>query len=131
MATIISTAAAPLTTPLQMLPVTVTDMLGALAYHTEITGADAVEVAELLGIDFAQAPFSVEDLLLGLEVERDIEYECAPSMVDAPDEDLVDLGSAAVAHLQQQPDYYTWLAQPHAPGDPTPARYVHADVGTD
>lgn len=130
MATTISTVAAQVS-PAHQQPSSVTDMLSAMAYHSELTGADAVEIAEVLGIDFAQAPFSVEDLLLGLEVERDLEYECAPSMVDASDDDLVDLGKVAVTRLQEQPDYYTWLAQAHAPGDPTPARYVHADVGTD
>lgn len=131
MTTTIDAATIQTTTGLPVLPVTISDMLSAVAYHTELTGADAVEIAELLGIDFAQVPYSVEDLLLGLEIESEIGNECAPSMVDAPDDDLVDLGKVAARYLQEQSDYYTWLAQPHAPGDPTPAQYAHADVGTD
>jgi hypothetical protein len=99
--------------------------------QSELTGSEVVEVAELLGIDFAIAPFSVEDLQLGLEVELEIEHECAPSMVDALDEDLVELGMVAVANLQERPDYYTQLTQAHAPGDPPPPRHEHAEVGTD
>jgi hypothetical protein len=131
MTTTINAAAVQATTGLPVPPVTIVDLLSAVAYHAELTGADAAEIAELLGIDFAQVPYSVEDLLLGLEIESEIGNECAPSMVDAPDDDLVDLGRVAARHLQEQSDYYTWLAQAHAPGDPTPARYAHADVGTD
>jgi hypothetical protein len=99
--------------------------------QSELTGSEVVEVAELLGIDFAIAPFSVEDLQLGLEVELEIGHECAPSMVDALDEDLVELGMIAVANLQDRSDYYTQLAQAHAPGDPSLPRHEHAEVGTD
>jgi len=103
----------------------------APSHQGDLTGAEVVEVAELLGIDFAAAPFSADDLQLGLEVERELEYDCAPAMDDWPGDDLVELGKVAVGHLQEQPDYYVWLARAHAPGDPAPARYAHAEVGTD
>ena len=103
----------------------------AFSLPGHVAGAEAVEVAELLGIDFTASLFGIEDLRLGLEVERDLGSDCAPSMVDLADDDLVELGKVAVAHLLDQPDYYTWLTQPHAPGDPTPPQYRHADVGTD
>jgi hypothetical protein len=99
--------------------------------QSELTGCEVVEVADLLGVDFAIAPFSVEDLQLGLEVELEIEHECAPSMVDALDDDLVDLGMIAVANLQERSDYYTQLTQAHAPGDPPQPRHEHAGVGAD
>jgi hypothetical protein len=99
----------------------------------ELTAAEVVEVAELLGIDFAMAPFSLEDLQQGIEVELDLEMEvdCLPSVDDWLEEDLVEVGKIAVGHLREQPDYYTWLAQAHAPGDAMPPQYAHADVGTD
>jgi Protein of unknown function (DUF5661) len=99
--------------------------------QSELTGSEVVEVAELLGVDFAIAPFSVEDLQLGLEVELEIGHECAPSMVDALDEDLVELGMVAVANLRERSDYYTRLTRAQAPGDPPLPRHEHADVGSD
>ena len=103
----------------------------APSHQTDLSGADVVEVAEVLGIDFAAAPFSVEDLQLGLEVEMELEQECAPSVVDLLDEDLVDLGKIAVVNLQEHPDYYARLTQAHAPGDPSPCAHHYADLGTD
>jgi hypothetical protein len=108
-----------------------TAFLAASAHHGDLKGAEVVEVAELLGIDFAAAPFSVEDLQVGMEVELDLGYECAPSMVDALDEDLVEIGKVAVAHLQERSDYYRQLTAAHAPGDPPALRHRHADVGGD
>jgi len=112
-------------------PTMVVDAVCTPSHQNELSGAEVVEVAELLGIDFAAAPFSIEDLQQGLAVELEVEYDCAPAMDDGPDDDLVELGKVAVGHLREQPDYYTWLARAHAPGDPTPPQYVHVDVGTD
>jgi hypothetical protein len=101
------------------------------AHPGTVAGAAVVEVADLLGIDFAVAPFTVEDLQLGLEVERELEDECTPSMVDLLDDDLMELGKIAVANLQERSDYYTRLSQAQAPGDPPMPRHQLADVGTD
>jgi hypothetical protein len=103
----------------------------ASAHPSTVAGAEVVEVADLLGIDFSVAPFTVEDLRLGLEVEREIEDDCTPSMVDLLDDDLVDLGKIAVANLQERSDYYTCLTQAQAPGDPPMPAHQHADVGAD
>ena len=100
-------------------------------HQSDLTGAEVVEVAELLGIDFAAAPFNAQDLQVGMEVELELGYECTPSMVDALDEDLIDVGKVAVAHLQERSDYYRQLTQAHAPGDPPVPQYRHADVGGD
>ena len=113
-------------------PETVVAAVCAPSHQSELTGADVVEVAELLGIDFAAAPFSVEDLQIGMEVELELEHECTPSMVDAIDDDLVEVGKIAVANLQERSDYYTQLTQAHAPGDPPILHQLpHADVGSD
>lgn len=112
-------------------PETVVAAVCAPSHQSELAGADVVEVAELLGIDFAAAPFSVEELQLGMEVELEIGYECAPSMVDVIDDDLVEVGKVAVANLQEQSDYYRQLTQAHAPGDPSPTHLRSADLGGD
>lgn len=103
----------------------------APSHQSILAAADVVDLADLLGIDFAVAPFTVEDLQLGLEVEREIGDECAPSMVDVLDDDLVELGKIAVANLHERSDYYTRLTQAQAPGDPPSLHLQHAGVGTD
>ena len=90
--------------------------------------ADVVDVAEQLGIDFAVAPFSIQQLHLGMAVEADQRTtDCA----DLLDEDVLELGKIAVINLQRQPDYYAQLTVAHAPGDLVAMAYDHADVGTD
>ena len=103
----------------------------APSHQSDLSGADVLDVAELLGIDFAAAPFSVEDLQLAIEVELELENECTPSMVDTLDDDLVEVGKVAVAHLRDRSDYYSQMTQVHAPGDPPLPRFEHADVGAD
>jgi hypothetical protein len=103
----------------------------APTHQSDLSGAEVVEVAELLGIDFAAAPFSAEDLQVGMEVELEIGHECTPSMVDIIDEDLVEIGKIAVINLQDRTDYYSQLTQPHAPGDPPMQPHRNADVGGD
>ena len=131
MATSTSIHTASLADTLAEQPATVVAAVCAPSHHTDLTGADVVEVAELLGIDFAAAPFSAEDLQVGMEVELELGYECTPSMVDIIDEDLMELGKIAVANLQEQPDYYTQLSKPQAPGDLQVQPLRNAGVGCD
>jgi hypothetical protein len=112
-------------------PAMVVAAVCAPSHQSELTGAEIVEVAELLGIDFAAAPFTVEELQAGIELELELEYECAPSMIDALDGDLVEIGKIAVAHLQERSDYYRQLTQAHAPGDPPVAQHRNADLAGD
>lgn len=122
------------TTPLDdvlALPSEAVAAVCAPSHQVDLTGADVVEVAELLGIDFAAAPFTIEDLQLGMEMELELGADCTPSMSDAIDDDLVELGMVAAANLQEQPDFYIRLSQAHAPGDPAPAHHHHPEVGTD
>src|SRR3954470_13820154 len=125
MATNTSTSTNP-TRPADILAARPTDgvaAVGAPGHRSDLTCADVLDVADLLGIDFAMAPFSVEELQLGINVELDIGHECAPSVVDLLDDDLVELGMVAVANLQERADYYTQLTRAHAPGDPPTPRY--------
>ena len=116
---------------LAALPAPLFDELRANVHPSGIAGAEAVEIADLLGIDFALAPFTVEDLKLGLEVERELCEECAPSLVDILDEDLVNLGKIVVANLHERSDYYTQLTRAQAPGDPPLPLHEHPGVGAD
>ncbi|MGE3270236.1 MAG: DUF5661 family protein [Chloroflexota bacterium] len=100
-----------------------------LTCQDELTCADVVEVAELIRIDFASVPFTVEDLHLGMLMELEHERPHAP--IDIIDEGLLEIGRTAVSHLHERPDYYRRLTQAHAPGDPPLPEYQYADVGTD
>jgi len=94
--------------------------------------AEVVDVAEQLGIDFAVAPFSVEELKLGIEVELEHERLVAAAVPAASaTTGLTEASLHAIAHLQQRHDFYTLLTRAHAPGDPPPPLYEHADIGTD
>lgn len=104
------------------------DAVCAPGRHNDLACTDVVETAERMGIDFAMAPFSVEDLHLGMAVEAD-QRGVAPD--DLLDEDLLEIGKVAMYNLQRQSDFYTQLTAAHAPGDPVPAGYHLADVGTD
>ena len=103
----------------------------APSHQSALAGCEVLEVAELLGIDFAEAPFSVEDLQLGMEIELDLGSECAPSMIDILDDDLLEVGRVAVVNLQEQSDYYSRMTRAQAPGDPPLALRQRADVGGD
>ncbi len=131
MATSMSIRTASLADTLAEQPEIVVAAVCAPSHQSDLTGAEVVEVAELLGIDFAAAPFSAEELQVGMEVEMDLGHECTPSMVDLIDDDLVEVGKIAVANLQERSDYYCQLTQPHAPGDPPVRHQRNVDVGSD
>ena len=97
--------------------------------QSELTCADVIEVAELIGIDFASVPFTAQDLHLGMIVELGNERPAAPT--DIIDDDFLEIGKTAVSRLHERPDYYARLTQAHAPGDPPVPDYHYADVGTD
>jgi hypothetical protein len=100
----------------------------APARSNSLTCADVVDVAEQLRIDFASAPFSIQQLHLGMAVEAD---QRTTDAADLLDEDLLDLGKSAVINLQRQPDHYVQLTAAHAPGDLVAVPYHLLDVGTD
>ena len=107
-------------------------MAQAYQHAAGLPPAEVVDVAEQLGIDFAVAPFSVEELKLGIEVELEQERlvtAAAPATGAAAN--LTEAGLHAIAHLQERHDFYTVLTTAHAPGDPPPPWYEHADIGTD
>ena len=72
------------------------------------TADEAREIGESIGIDWAAAPFDVEEFRAGLHVE--LEHGRRDPETDVTDDDPVVTGKIARAHLNEFPDYYTRLA---------------------
>jgi hypothetical protein len=71
---------------------------------------DAEEARRLgreIGIDWALAPFDVEQFRAGLEVE--FEHGSHDSQTNVTNDDPVLTAKIALAHLKELPDYYTRL----------------------
>ena len=70
---------------------------------------EARRVGEQIGIDWAAAPFDVEQFRAGMEVE--LEHGLADLLTNVSHDDPVVTGKIALAHLNEFPDYYTRLAR--------------------
>jgi hypothetical protein len=79
------------------------------AARAGFTADEAHWIGEDIGIDWATAPFDVEQFRLGLDVE--LEHGCRNAATNVTDDDSVVTGKIALAHLNELPDYYTRLAQ--------------------
>lgn len=75
--------------------------------HTQFTAADARRVGEEIGIDWNSAPFDVEQLRRGMEVE--LEHGLQDALTNVTDDDPIVTAKIALAHLNEFPDYYTRL----------------------
>ena len=72
-----------------------------------ISADEARQVGEQIGIDWATAPFDVEQFRSGMEVE--LEHGLHDQATNVTDDDPVVTGKIALAHLNEFPDYYTRL----------------------
>ena len=72
-----------------------------------ITAERAREVGERIGIDWATAPFDVEQFRAGMDVE--LEHGSHDPATDVTGSDPIITGKIALAHLNEFPDYYTRL----------------------
>ena len=70
---------------------------------------EAREIGEQIGIDWATAPFDVEQFRSGLNVE--LEHGLHDLLTNVSDDDPLVTGKIALAHLNEFPDYYTRLEQ--------------------
>ena len=70
---------------------------------------EAREIGEQIGIDWATAPFDVEQFRSGLEVE--LEHGLHDLLTNVTDDDPLVTGKIALAHLHEFPDYYARLEQ--------------------
>jgi hypothetical protein len=72
-------------------------------------------VGEEIGIDWAIAPFDVEQFRMGMDVE--LEHGLHDPMTNVTDSDPIITGKIALAHLKEFPDYYTRLARMESEAD--------------
>jgi Protein of unknown function (DUF5661) len=72
------------------------------------TKVDAEQIGAEIGIDWAAAPFDVEQFRMGLEVE--LEHGAHDPETNVTGDDEILTGKIAWAHLKELPDYYTRLA---------------------
>lgn len=75
---------------------------------THFTTEQATQIGEQIGIDWATAPFDVEQFRSGMDVE--LEHGARDPATDVTGSDPVVTGKIALAHLNEFPDYYTRLA---------------------
>jgi hypothetical protein len=73
-----------------------------------VTTEDAVSTATTLRIDFAELGCDVEQFRRGMEVE--LEHGRRSGDTNVTNDDLVQTGKIALAHLRELPDYYDRLA---------------------
>jgi len=82
---------------------------------TSFSAEEARRVGEEIGIDWANAPFDVEQFRMGMDVE--LEHGLQDAQTNVTNSDPVVTGKIALAHLKEFPDYYTRLARMEAEGE--------------
>jgi hypothetical protein len=83
--------------------------------RSSFSAEEARRVGEQIGIDWADAPFDVEQFRMGMDVE--LEHGLHDLATNVTDDDPVVTGKIALAHLHEFPDYYTRLARMEAEGE--------------
>lgn len=73
---------------------------------------DARRIGEEIGVDWGSAPFDVEQLWMGMDVE--LEHGFHDPVTNVTDDDPLVTGKIALAHLNEFADYYTRLAKMEA-----------------
>ena len=73
------------------------------------TADEARQIGEQIGIDWAAAPFDVEQFRRGMAVE--LEHGLHDLLTNVTDDDPLVTRKIALAHLHEFPDYYTRLEQ--------------------
>jgi len=78
-----------------------------MSERKHFTEADARRIGEEIGIDWTSAPFDVEQLRRGMEVE--LEHGFQDALTNVTNDDPIVTAKIAFAHLNEFPDYYTRL----------------------
>jgi hypothetical protein len=73
----------------------------------EFTTEEARRFGEEIGIDWASAPFEVDQFRIGMTVE--LEHGLHDQLTNVSDDDPHVTARIALAHLNEFPDYYTRL----------------------
>ena len=76
--------------------------------RTSFTSEEARRVGEEIGIDWASAPFDLEEFRAGMNVE--LEHGLQDLLTNVTHDDPAVTGKIALAHLNEFSDYYTRLA---------------------
>jgi Mn-dependent DtxR family transcriptional regulator len=78
-----------------------------MAGRESFSADEARQIGEEIGIDWANAPFDVEQFRQGIDVE--LEHGLRDLLTNVTDDDPHVTGMIALAHLNEFPDYYTRL----------------------
>jgi hypothetical protein len=78
-------------------------MTGGKSFTVE----EARQVGERIGIDWATAPFDVDQFRRGMDVE--LEHGLHDAATNVTGDDPLVTGKIALAHLNEFPDYYSRL----------------------
>jgi len=78
-----------------------------MTQRTSFTVDEARQIGERIGIEWATAPFDVEQFRMGPDVE--LEHGLHDSQTNVTGSDAVMTGKIAFAHLKEFPDYYSRL----------------------
>ena len=81
----------------------------AMTVRVTFTSDEAREVGTVIGIDWASAPFDLEQFRMGMDVE--LEHGLRDPATNVTSSDPVMTGKIALAHLNEFLDYYTRLAR--------------------
>jgi Protein of unknown function (DUF5661) len=75
--------------------------------RTTFSVDEARQIGAEIGIDWASAPFDVEQFRIGMNVE--LEHGLHDPQTNVTNSDPVTTAKIALAHLKEFPDYYTRL----------------------
>lgn len=78
-----------------------------MSERKNFTAEEASQIGEQVGIDWAAAPFDVDQFRRGLDVE--LEHGLHDLSTNVTGDDPTTTGKIALAHLNEFPDYYTRL----------------------
>ena len=80
-----------------------------MSVRTTFTSDEARRVGSEIGIDWASAPFDVEQFRSGMDVE--LEHGAHDPATNVTDDEPTVTAKIALAHLKEFPDYYTRLGR--------------------
>ena len=78
-----------------------------ITHGHRFSSAEARRVGEEIGVDWDSAPFDIEQLRRGMDVE--LEHGSHDPATDVTGDDPAATGKIALAHLNEFPDYYSRL----------------------
>jgi len=83
-----------------------------MASRSHFTLDEARAAGERIGVDWADAPFDLEQFRMGMDVE--LEHGTRDPQTNVTGDDALMTAKIARAHLNEFPDYYTRLAKMEA-----------------